>query len=77
VFGSASSGGFDPGRSDVDLLVVFDPTSGLSRFDAHFGLEEDLEALLGHPVDLITPAALANPYFARSVEQSRRELYAA
>jgi uncharacterized protein len=56
---------------------VFDPASRLSRFDAHFGLKEDLEAVLGLPVDLVVPAALANPYFARSVEQTRHELYAA
>lgn len=77
VFGSAATGDFDPGRSDIDLLVVFDPASGINRFDAHFGLKEDLEALLGHPVDLVPPAALANPYFARSVEQTRHELFAA
>jgi len=77
VFGSAATGGFDPARSDVDFLVVFDPASPMSRFEAHFGLKEDLEALLGYPVDLVAPSALANPYFARSIEQTRHELYAA
>jgi uncharacterized protein len=77
VFGSAATDAFDPARSDIDLLVAFEPGSGISRFDAHFGLKEDLEALLGHPVDLIAPAALSNPYFARSVEQTRHELFAA
>jgi predicted nucleotidyltransferase len=77
VFGSAATDDFDPGRSDIDFLVAFDPTSGISRFEAHFGLKEDLETLLGYPVDLVAPAALDNPYFARSVEQTRHELFAA
>ena len=77
VFGSAVTKDFDPDRSDVDFLVEFDPSSGLGRFDAFFGLKDELEALLGRPVDLVAPAALENPYFAASVERTRHELYAA
>jgi hypothetical protein len=36
-----------------------------------------LAALLGHPVDLVMTGALRNPYFIRSVNESRRLLYAA
>jgi predicted nucleotidyltransferase len=76
VFGSAVAGQFDPARSDVDFLVEFEEGApGL--FDAYFGLKESLEQLLGRPVDLVMPKALENPYFAASVERSRRELYAA
>jgi uncharacterized protein len=76
VFGSAATEAFDPERSDADFLVEFgpDPTS---RFDAYFGLKEELERLVGRPVDLVMAKALDNPYFAASVERSRRELYAA
>lgn len=41
--------------SDVDLLVEFDRPVGLFEFLA---VNEYLEALLGHPVDLVTSAAL-------------------
>jgi uncharacterized protein len=76
VFGSAVTDRFDEPRSDVDFLVEFgDPPGG--RFEAYFGLREGLEALLGHPVDLVAPPALENPYFAASVMKSGRELYAA
>lgn len=76
VFGSAVNGGFDPESSDVDFLVEFlDEADGL--FEAYFGLKEDLEALLGCPVDLVMPKSLRNPFFASSVEKTRRELYAA
>lgn len=43
VFGSAVHGQFDPARSDLDFLVEFDPTAGMSLFDAYFGLKEALE----------------------------------
>ena len=49
----------------------------MNRFDAYFGLKEDLEALFGRPVDLVSTAALENPYFAESVASTSRELYAA
>jgi hypothetical protein len=77
VFGSAVSGEFDPTRSDVDFLVELEPPEGMSRFDAFFGLKEALEDLLGRPVDLVDPSALDNPYFAATVHNTRRALYAA
>jgi predicted nucleotidyltransferase len=77
VFGSATSGDFDPSGSDIDFLIELEPPQGKSRFDAFFGLKEALEALLGHPVDLVDPSALDNPYFAAMVQHTRQELYAA
>ncbi len=77
VFGSATSGEFDPAGSDIDFLVELEPPEGTSRFDAFFGLKEALEALLSHAVDLVDPAALDNPYFAAMVQRTRQELYAA
>ena len=77
LFGSAASGEFDRTSSDVDLLVVIEPPAGMSRFEAYFGLKEALESILGLPVDLVTPNALSNPYFAQAVERTREPLYAA
>lgn len=77
VFGSATTGEFDPARSDIDFLVELEPPVGTSRFDAFFGFKEALEALLDRPVDLVDPRALDNPYFAAMVERTRQELYAA
>jgi len=77
VFGSAASGGFDPGHSDIDFLVSFNPAREARRFEDYFGLKEGLEALLYCPVDLVTPEALANPYFAASIESNGEEIYAA
>lgn len=76
MFGSAVAEAFDPERSDVDLVVEFsEDVSDL--FDAYFGLREALEGLAGRRVDLVMASAVKNPYVARSIEATRRELYAA
>ena len=77
VFGSATSSRFDPNRSDIDLLVEFDPDRRSKRFEDYFGLKEGLEAVLARPVELVTPEALANPFFAASVTATEAELYVA
>jgi hypothetical protein len=77
VFGSAAGSGFDPERSDFDFLVEFAELPPGSYATAFFGLKEDLERLLGRPVDLVIPSAIRNPYFRQSIEASRALLYAA
>lgn len=76
LFGSALTAGFDPATSDIDFLVEF-AEGGDALFDAYFGLKDDLERLLGRPVDLVMPKALENPYFAASVNRHRQDIYAA
>lgn len=76
VFGSATTENFDPATSDVDFLVEFEDGAN-DLFGSYFGLKEELEGVLGRPVDLVMPKSLENPYFAESVERTRRDLYAA
>lgn len=76
VFGSATTEKFDPAKSDVDFLVEFEDGAD-DLLGSYFGLKEELERLLGRPVDLVMPKSLENPYFAESVERTRRDLYAA
>jgi len=52
LFGSAGTDHFDEATSDIDFLVEFDDAP-VSRFDAYFGLKEDLEALFARPVALV------------------------
>jgi predicted nucleotidyltransferase len=76
LFGSAATGrNFDPIRSDLDLLVSFEPLPPSEYANAYFGLREALEALSGRPIDLVTEAALRNPYLRRRVEAERRPLF--
>jgi uncharacterized protein len=77
VFGSAVTERFDPERSDLDLLVVFDDLPPGAYADAYFSLKQDLEALFGRDVDLLTHSALQNPYFRREVEAHRRTVFVA
>ncbi|NTV39382.1 MAG: toxin-antitoxin system toxin subunit [Demequinaceae bacterium] len=76
VFGSLLTGHFDVNTSDLDFLVEFEP--GLEHpFDAYFGLNEELESLLGRHFDLVMAEAVRNPYFAASVFDSALDVYAA
>jgi len=75
LFGSATTGNFDPARSDVDLLVEFEAMPPSAYAAAYFGLHAGVETMLGRPVDLVTEAALANPYLRRRIEGERRALF--
>ena len=76
MFGSALTDRFDAERSDVDLLVEFEPEV-VDVFEAYFGLKDDLEALLGRTVDLVMRTAVRNPFFEAEVFGRDQELYAA
>jgi predicted nucleotidyltransferase len=76
LFGSAASGHFDAGHSDLDFLVSFadrEPTGEYA--DRYLGLAESLEQLFHRPVDLVTEQSIRNPYFRREVESTRQLLY--
>jgi len=76
LFGSAARGDFDPAQSDIDFFFEFD--SDPSRLaDRFFGLSEDLERLLGRPVDLVSSRDVRNPYFLQVANRYRVTLYAA
>jgi len=38
LFGSAVAGNFEPGRSDLDFLVAFEPLAPAAYADAYFGV---------------------------------------
>ncbi|UCD30678.1 MAG: nucleotidyltransferase domain-containing protein [Planctomycetota bacterium] len=77
VFGSATSGQFDSSASDLDFLVEFQPDSPMGPFHQYFDFLAELRVLLGREVDLVEAGAMKNPYFIKSVNQSRELLYAA
>lgn len=67
VFGSALHG-TDREGSDLDLLV--DPLPGATLLDLG-GLQDDLESLLGIPVDLLTPADLPAQFRAQVLSEAQ------
>ena len=77
LFGSVATGQDDPIGSDVDFLVEFETLPEGTYADAYFGLLESLEALLERPVDLVVATAITNPYFRKSVDDTKTLVYAA
>ncbi len=75
LFGSATTGRFDPTGSDLDFLVEFEepPQGGFTG--PYFRLLEALEALFGRKVDLLT--RIENPYRRRRIEAEKVTLYRA
>ena len=70
VFGSAVRDDFQPGDSDVDLLVDFGQMDPYDRIDAYFDLLEKLRGLLGADVDLVMVDAVKNRYIAADIERT-------
>lgn len=71
IFGSFSRGEQTP-ESDIDILVVLDESQHIGM--KFFGMYEDLKALLGRNVDLVTDRSLAS--FAReSVDRDKILIY--
>lgn len=76
LFGSAATDAFTPEHSDLDFLVEFTPNVDLGPWMTKcFDLKDALEKLFGRPVDLVFRSALKNPYFIRSVNETRRTVY--
>ena len=76
LFGSATTGAFDPQISDLDFLIDMTDEGG-NLFHRYFDLKEALEALFGREVDLVMVGALKNPYFIASINKTRQTVYTA
>jgi predicted nucleotidyltransferase len=76
VFGSILRDDFDPKRSDVDVLVEFEPQRAGS-FSNFLDLKESLERLLERPVDVLELRAIRNRRLRYYIEKSKSPVYAA
>jgi len=63
LFGSVTRNDFDPINSDIDILVEFNGSIGL----AFFGLEKELESLLGKKIDLVSTDSLVKPWWKEHI----------
>lgn len=77
LFGSAAGDAFDPATSDIDFFYEFFSGDTDRLADRYFSFHEELERLLGRPVDLVSSKDASNPYFLRVANRSRIMLYAA
>ena len=76
AFGSVLSDSFSE-KSDIDLLVTFEPDYKSGAFAQYFDFKEKLETILGHPVDLVCYQAIRNTVFKNEVDNTKELLYAA
>jgi uncharacterized protein len=75
LFGSVLRGDFSP-ASDVDVLVSFAPEARWSLWDL-VTMRDDLAAIFGREVDLVTKGALRNPFRRHEILRTRQVVYAA
>jgi len=75
LFGSAARDDFDAARSDLDFLVTLGRMQNEGAFDAYFELKDDLKALFGRSVDLVSVGAVRNPYVLPSIERDRQLVF--
>jgi predicted nucleotidyltransferase len=59
----------------VDFLVEFKKLGAVDYLEAYFGLEEDLEKLLEMKVDMTMLNAVKNPYFLKSINRNKKEVF--
>jgi predicted nucleotidyltransferase len=76
VFGSILRDDFDLARSDVDVLVEFEPQVANS-FSNFLDLKVSLETVFGRPVDLVELQAIRNKRLRYYIEKSKSPVYVA
>jgi predicted nucleotidyltransferase len=76
AFGSVVGSHYQPGVSDIDLLVEFQPCDAGALYKAYFSLLNELRQQLPAPVDLVMADAVRNPYVKASIEADKQILYA-
>ena len=78
IFGSATTGSYNPDTSDIDFAVIYDPKIPVEDMADHFfGLIEELEDLLKNKIDLVTLKSIKNRIFREELERTMISLYAA
>lgn len=74
IFGSALREDFSP-KSDVDVLISFEPDIPWSLFD-WVDMIDELRGILGREVDLVEKSGLRNPFRRREILSNRQVIYA-
>lgn len=75
LFGSVLRDDFGP-ESDVDVLLELKPSHGLGLYD-WVEMKEELQAMFGRNVDLVSKNGLRNPFRRREILSTREVVYAA
>ena len=74
AFGSVLTDKFNS-KSDVDLIVDFEPIEVLEYGDNYYNFKFSLENILKRNVDLLEEKAIKNPYFRKTLNQNKKLIY--
>ena len=74
AFGSVLTDRFSE-KSDVDLVVEFQPIDLMEYADNYFDLKFSLQNILNRQIDLLEEQAIKNPYFKQSLDKQRQLIY--
>ena len=74
LFGASLTNRFNS-DSDIDLLVDFKKEEISDYFDNFFEHKYALESLFGRSVDLVEEKNVRNPYFKKSIDNSKALIY--
>jgi uncharacterized protein len=74
VFGSVLTDKFNT-KSDIDLIVEFQPLDVLEYVDNYYDLKFSLETILKREIDLLEEKAIKNPYFRKTINQNKKLIY--
>ena len=75
LFGSVLREDFGP-ESDVDVLVAFEPDSGIT-FNNRVEMLDELVAIFGREVDLVEKDLIRNPFRRHEILKTKEVIYAA
>lgn len=75
LFGSSTETEPDVTPRDLDVLVRFEDAA--EPVESYFGLLQELERIMGMPVDVVEEPAVRNPYLLQSLDATKVVLYAA
>ncbi len=77
VFGSAVSSKFNE-NSDIDFLISFVDNLTVEEYsNNYFSLHYKLRELFNREIDIVTERTLSNPYFIKSINESKELIYEA
>ena len=73
LFGSIFNEDFND-KSDIDVLVTFNPENQISLFDLA-QMQFELQNIFNRPVDIIEKDALRNPFRKRHILENAQVIY--
>lgn len=74
VFGSVCTDSFND-KSDIDMLIAFEPMDYGDYADNYFDLADKFENVFCRPVDLITDKSLSNPFLIDTINKTKTQVY--